>query len=125
MKVTANVQRSGGWWAIEVPEVPGVFTQAKRLEQVADVVADAVSLMLDVPFVSINVTLVPVLPEPFAEDLHSAKKAAADAARAGDEASLAMRKVVAELRNDAGLSVRDVAALLEVSHQRVSQLLKV
>lgn len=125
MKITANVQRSGGWWAIEVPEVPGVFTQAKRLEQVADVVADAVSLMLDVPLASIEVTLVPVLPEPLAEDLHSAKEAAADAARAGDAASRAMRKVVAELRNDAGLSVRDVAALLEVSHQRVSQLLKV
>ena len=45
MKVTAQVQRSGDWWAISVPEIPGVFTQARRLSQVPDMVRDAVRLM--------------------------------------------------------------------------------
>ena len=32
MKVTAEATRSGGWWAVEVPEVDGAFTQACRLD---------------------------------------------------------------------------------------------
>ena len=33
MEVTAEVSRSGAWWAVEVPEVPGAFTQAERLDR--------------------------------------------------------------------------------------------
>lgn len=46
MKLTAKAQRSNGWWAVEVPEVPGVFTQARRLDEIPAMVADAVALML-------------------------------------------------------------------------------
>ncbi len=38
MKVTAKVTHTGDWWAIAVPEVPGLFTQAKRLDQVEEMV---------------------------------------------------------------------------------------
>ena len=41
MKVTAKARRSGDWWAIEVPEIPCLFTQAKRLDQVVEMVSDA------------------------------------------------------------------------------------
>lgn len=44
MKVTAHATRSGDWWAIEIPEVPGVFTQARRLDHVAAMAADAVAV---------------------------------------------------------------------------------
>lgn len=57
MKVTALATRSGHWWAIEVPEVEGVFTQTRRLEQVPAMVADAVPTMLDVPAGSVEVTV--------------------------------------------------------------------
>lgn len=43
MKVTAEVVRTGAWWAIEVPEVPGLFTQVKCLDQVEGMVQDAVA----------------------------------------------------------------------------------
>ena len=43
--VTARVTRSDGWWAISVDEIPGLFTQARRLDQVADMVRDAASLL--------------------------------------------------------------------------------
>lgn len=46
-QVIAKATRSGDWWAVEVPEVPGLFTQAKRLEQVPAMVRDAVSLLTD------------------------------------------------------------------------------
>ena len=43
--VTANAVRSGNWWAIEVPEIPGLFTQARRLDQAASMVQDAATLL--------------------------------------------------------------------------------
>ena len=54
MKVTAKATRSGNWWAVEVPEIPGLFTQARRLEQVAAMVADAAA-MLGHPQVEVTV----------------------------------------------------------------------
>lgn len=45
MKATANATRQGGWWAIEVREIPGLFTQARRLEQVPEMVIDAAATL--------------------------------------------------------------------------------
>ena len=39
--VTAIARRCDGWWAIEVPEIPGLFTQVRRLDQIAAMVKDA------------------------------------------------------------------------------------
>ena len=44
-KVTAIAQRSEGWWAIEVPEIPGLFTQTRRLDQVDKMVRDAAKML--------------------------------------------------------------------------------
>ena len=44
-QVTATATRVGSWWAIEVPEVPGAFSQARRLSQVAAMAADAVATL--------------------------------------------------------------------------------
>lgn len=54
--VTARVARSEGWWAISVEEIPGLFTQTRRLDQVADMVRDAASLL------GVDVGTVEVLP---------------------------------------------------------------
>ena len=55
MRVVAEVTRSDEWWAVQVPELPGVFTQARRLEQVPEMVRDAVALMADVAVDSVEV----------------------------------------------------------------------
>lgn len=122
MKVTAKVTRSGGWWAIEVPEVPGVFTQSKRLDQVEEMVRDAVALMTDAHPAEIAVELIPVLPHDIEDDLRTARDLANQAAILQAEASAATRRVVVKLRESEGLSVRDVGRLLKLSPQRVSQL---
>ncbi|MCW2834814.1 MAG: family transcriptional regulator [Nocardioides sp.] len=124
MKVTAKVQRSGDWWAIEVPEIEGVFTQAKRLDQVADTVTDAVRTILDLDgSAAIEVEVLPEIDDALKRMVDQAVLASAQASAAQDEASKATRHAVAVLR-DQGLPVRDVAELLHVSHQRVSQLSK-
>ncbi|MFD1210736.1 hypothetical protein ACFQ36_01605 [Arthrobacter sp. GCM10027362] len=39
MELTAHVHRSGDWWAVEVPEVPGLVTRARHVCEVVDAVA--------------------------------------------------------------------------------------
>ena len=40
--------RSGDWWAITVPDLRGVFSQAKRLSQVEATAREAIAMMLDI-----------------------------------------------------------------------------
>jgi hypothetical protein len=123
MRVTAKVQRSDDWWAVEVAEVPGVFTQVRRLDQVAGMTADAVATLLgNIAAEDVAVVVVPELPEPAAEAVRAARAASKEAAVAQRQASEAMRRAASDLRNREHLSVRDTAELLGVSHQRVSQL---
>ncbi len=122
MKVTAEVVRTGAWWAIEVPEVPGLFTQVKRLEQVEGMVQDAVAMMTGVEAGSVNVQVSPKLAASLAADLLRARELAVQSALLQRQASAAAREIVLRLRQDEQLSVRDVGSLLHVSPQRVSQL---
>ena len=41
-------ERSGDWWAITVAELAGVFSQARRREQVESTAREAIALMLDI-----------------------------------------------------------------------------
>jgi predicted RNase H-like HicB family nuclease len=46
---TVKAERSGGSWAITVSELPGVFGQARRRDQIEATARDAIALYLDVP----------------------------------------------------------------------------
>ena len=54
---TVNAERSGAWWAITVAELPGVFSQARRLDQIESMARDAIALWLDSPKDSFDVTV--------------------------------------------------------------------
>ncbi|MEU6858577.1 hypothetical protein AB0B28_06870 [Glycomyces sp. NPDC046736] len=41
--------RDGEWFPVEVPAVPGVFTQARDFAEAEEMAREAVALMLDVP----------------------------------------------------------------------------
>lgn len=122
MRVTAKAVRSGDWWAVEVPEVDGAYTQAKRLDQIPAMVADAVYLLADVPVVDVEVDLDVDFGDPaLLAEAREVRQQVGDAVAAQDRAATASRRVVTRLRGR-GLSVRDVGALLHLSPQRVSQL---
>ena len=122
MKVTAHAVRTGEWWAVDAPEVDGLFTQAKRLDQIPAMVADAAALLTDVAADQMKVTLDYDLGDPgVLRDIAEAKQRSAEAQRAVETASRLTRSLVHDLRKR-GLSVRDVATILEISHQRVAQL---
>lgn len=48
MAYRVEVVRSGEWWAITVPSLRGVFSQARHLDDVPAAAREAIAMMLDV-----------------------------------------------------------------------------
>jgi DNA-directed RNA polymerase specialized sigma24 family protein len=119
---TAVCERVGGWWEITVPELDGRVTQAKRLDQVEEMVRSLVSLIVDVPADSFEVAIQPVLPDSASEEVRRARELRGEADRIAEAASMATRRAVRQLAG-MGLTVRDIGTMLRLTPQRVSQLL--
>ncbi|QDP98027.1 hypothetical protein FOE78_20890 [Microlunatus elymi] len=119
MKITAVAQRSSAWWAIRIPEVEGAFTQARRLDLVPGMAAEAVGMLLDIDPASIEVTV-----EPHTDQdslIAQAREARRAADEAATEAARTMRQAAQHLLAE-NYTVRDAGRLLGLSPQRVSQL---
>jgi len=121
MRITATAVRCDGWWAIETVDVPGLYTQARRLDQVEAMVKDAASMLLGRPEEDFTVVVVPKLPIAERRRIDDARAARARLSDAESAMAKASRAVVADLRAQ-GLIVRDVATLIGVTPSRVSQL---
>ncbi|GAA0716775.1 hypothetical protein Drose_36800 [Dactylosporangium roseum] len=117
---TATCRRSGAWWAISVPELKGLHTQARRLSEAEAMVRDALALFLDVAPDSFAVTLHPEVPEARCElaEALDARQAAREADQKSTTATAAAVQRLAAL----GITGRDAAQLLGLSPQRVSQI---
>lgn len=125
---TAEITRDeNGAWIARVPSVRGAHTFAKRLDQIAERLAEAISLFTDEDPADIAVSL----DVDFAaiglddEERDATRQAQAlrtevDAieARLKANTARAARSLVAH-----GVSLRDTGALLGISHQRVDQVI--
>ncbi|HEX9645334.1 MAG TPA: type II toxin-antitoxin system HicB family antitoxin [Acidimicrobiia bacterium] len=118
-----EAMRSGDWWAITVPQLPGVFSQAKRIDQIAERAREAIALMLDVDEDEVGDIELHVTPPAAAKELLDALRAVSVAADEAATEAARLRRQVAEALRDEGLPMRDVGEFIGVSHQRVSQLL--
>jgi predicted RNase H-like HicB family nuclease len=119
---TAVARRSGRWWAIAVPELDGVFSQARRLDGVEPMARDAIALVLDVDPRSFDVDVVQNL-DPLTQDELDDVRAVREAAAALQrQANGKTREFVVDLHRS-GYPLRDIARLVGISHQRVAQLL--
>lgn len=120
---TARAVRSGRWWAIEVPDVRGAFSQAGRLDQVEGMAREVIGLMAQVPEDSFDVIVEPDLSSlgELRAVIERAVQERERAAAAQDSASAAIRDAVAQIRAS-GFTTRDAGALVGVSPQRISQL---
>lgn len=117
-KATAIARRSDGWWAIEVPEIPGLFTQARRLDQVDRMVRDAAKIL------DYEIDVVTVQPKLSPEDekmLDALMDARSAAVKAQDKASHLTRQTVKVFQKE-GMTVRDIAGMIGVTPQRISSL---
>ena len=123
MDVEVRAVREGRWWVLHIDG--GGTTQARTLTQVESMVADYLSLTRDVPPDTVHVTITDIDPGPgLADALTAARAAQADAVRAQEKAAARVR-ALARTMLERGLSGAEIAIVLGVSKQRVSQLITV
>ena len=117
-----KVTREGKWWMVEVPELDGL-TQARRLAEVGRMATEWIALTLDVPLSEVEVKITEV--DVAGLDVQAAGELVAqlredvrqlEALISGITAATA-KKLVGE-----GVPTRDVAEVLGLSHQRISQI---
>lgn len=118
-ELEAVAHKEGKWWEIHIHELDRV-TQASRTKDIQDMATDlaAIALDLDADEVKVNVTL-----RPPGEVLNRWMQARKDTERAQELAAKAAsesRAVVAELSQQ--FTITEVARMLGISTQRVSQL---
>lgn len=121
-RYTATAERHGPWWAISVSELPGVFSQSRRLDRVEAMARDAIALFLEAPSDSFDVDVREALSPDVERAVHAAIVARAEVLARQEAASATSRAAVRTLA-DLGLPHRDIGRLLDLSHQRVGQLL--
>lgn len=118
-----NVRRDGKWWMIEIPAIDGL-TQARRLGDVEDMARSYIAVDQELgadQFRISNPRLIVAdedLRPAMTEILQLRREAREAEARAADAMIRTARRLAG-----AGVPIRDIGSVLEVSHQRVHQLL--
>lgn len=122
----ASAHRERGWWVVVVDDLErGKTTQVRRIDQIDQAVRELVVLELDLPesaMDDVDIEIDVELPEDLRCEIASARAAQADADKARRDAAARTVEVVARLRDELGLTVRDVGKVLGVSPQRAQQL---
>ena len=108
-------------WELHIDGV-GV-TQSRSLRDAEMMARDLISRRLGLAADSFDVAITPEVGGGLDEQTRAAREAVTDADRAQRRAAAQSREAARRLRQ-AGLSGRDIAKVLDVSPQRVSQLLK-
>lgn len=113
----------GGWWIAELHGVPGVNSDGRTIASARRRVREALALAIG-EAAAARARFVDDVRLPAAVT-KAVKSAAATRARAEElqaEAQQVTASLAKELTRQYGLSVRDAAELLGVSHQRIQQL---
>lgn len=113
--------RSARCWDVWVETAPGVHTFGTRLEHARANVRDALGLWLDTEPARLEIReqiRLPRTAETAVAELVAAREHLGQARQRLTEATTRAARVL----TDAGLPMRDTAELLDLSHQRVSQL---
>lgn len=117
MTKNATARREGRFWVVDVEGV-GV-TQGRTVREARAMATDLVEAMTgEVEEVDVRFEL----PEEVRKAVEQARTTSAEAQRLTSVAAEQYRQAVRELIASRGMSKADVAALLQVSQQRVSQL---
>ncbi|MFH0412243.1 hypothetical protein ACG98H_09130 [Corynebacterium sp. L4756] len=120
---TAHVQRDGNWWVAQLIEDPGVVTQTRRLDQVANAIRDALTLFPELT-PSPNDAIIQISIEGEAENQAQSAHTELQRLRKAEEAQLQEINRLAHELADGGYNYRDIAFLLGITYGRVGQLLK-
>lgn len=118
-----EVTREGRWWMVRVPGIDGL-TQARRLAEVETMAREFIALDQSIPLGDVSVAIVSVRLPGQRELLESADavKELRERSIHLDRAATQEARAYAKWLTAESIPVRDIAELLGVSPQRVSQL---
>lgn len=120
---TAQLEREAdGRWTVELLEEPRVHTWGNTVIQALSRVREAAAMWFDTDEASIELIPAPVLPKTALRIIEQAGQAR-DQARTADRVAIEKTTKAAVELARRGISLRDAAAILGISHQRVHQLL--
>ncbi|MDA8280632.1 MAG: type II toxin-antitoxin system HicB family antitoxin [Actinomycetota bacterium] len=120
---TARLEREkDGLWTVELDEEPRVHTWGKTIEQALTRMREAAALWFQTDEGQIELVPRPVLPKSASRTIDQARQARAHA-RDADRLAVERTRKAAEALTARGISMRDAAVILGISHQRVHQLL--
>jgi predicted RNase H-like HicB family nuclease len=111
-----------GAWVARSPDVPGFHTYGRSLRQVRNRVREALSLWVQ-DGDDADLEFRYQLPKGWREATRKLQRARTRATTAEKEAQDLATEVADYLTGVCGLSLRDTAELLDLSHQRVQQLI--
>jgi predicted RNase H-like HicB family nuclease len=121
-EVVVNRDESGAW-IVGVPKIPGCHTYGRSLRQARGRIREALALWIDdADRADLRFTV--RLPAEVRRELRRAFAARRRSETASEDARRVASRVTATLSNRYGMSRRDVAELLGLSHQRVQQILQ-
>ena len=124
MKYKVVIERDGsGSWIARVPSVKGCHSYGRTLEQARESVREALHLWVDDAeraelFYDIR------LPQTVTARIESFHKLRREHDHIQRETQASLLVAARALTKEAGLSLRDAADLLDLSHQRVAQVLE-
>ena len=122
MTYEVKIERDeSGTWIARVPAVPGCHTYGRSLRQTKRRIREALSLWVD-DAEEAELLLDIRLPSEIRRKVTASRRAREFAADAQRQATEKLALSALELVRQDGLSVRDAADLLGLSHQRVQQL---
>ena len=123
MTYRAEVTREGRWWMVAVPEIDGL-TQARHIGEAELMARELIAVTLDVDLddVAVDVHVMSAGKVREIDSRASAIKAARVKADALEREASAESERLAHELVEQEVSLRDIGAILGVSHQRAHQL---
>lgn len=122
MEFTSTARKDGRWWVVQCDQYPAALSQVTRLDQAAEHQREAIAFVAGVPEDEVQVKVSPAIDPGLALLLQHSQEKRVHAEELAREASAGFHKAALLLQHD-GFSMRDIGAILGVSHQRAHQLL--
>ncbi len=120
---TARLERDvDNRWTVELEEEPRVHTWGKTVGQALARMREAAAMWFEVDEHDVELVPHPVLSTSAGRTVEQARHAREEA-RNADRLAVERTREAAAVLNGQGISLRDVASILGISHQRVHQLL--
>lgn len=118
----AKITREDGWWMVYVPEIDGL-TQARRLSEAELMARELIAVTTDCPIedISVSATVESIAGVPVSVAVAEVAANREAAARLEAAATAKARELARQL-TALNVPLRDVGAILGISHQRVHQL---